>query len=82
MASSNLDPRFLLGSSNDAKGELGQLYAYSIGSLVEKQCSEEESRNLLIGVGLTGKYAYDRESDEARDLLLQVLDMVTECRVW
>ena len=77
----HLNPRFLLGSANDPRGEIAELYAVQIASLVGKQ-SPNERRTLLIGVGLTGKQAIDYESDEARALIYKVLDMVGECRIW
>jgi hypothetical protein len=78
---SHLNPRFLLGSANDPRGEIAQLYAVQIASLVVKQ-SPQEGRTLLIGVGLKGKLASDYESGEARKLIYEVLDMVGECRIW
>lgn len=57
------------------------MYAVQIASLVVKQ-SPQERRTLLIGVGLKGKLALDYESNEARKLITEVLDMVAECRIW
>jgi proteasome assembly chaperone 3 len=78
---SHLNPRFLLGSANDARGEIAQLYAVQIASLVVRQ-SPDERRTLLIGVGLKGKLAADYDSDEARALIREVLEMVDTCRIW
>jgi hypothetical protein len=44
--------------------------------------SPQEGRTLLIGVGLKGKLASDYESDEARELIHEVLDMVGDSRIW
>lgn len=44
--------------------------------------SPQESRTLLVGVGLKGKQASDYESEEARELIHEVLDMVGECKIW
>jgi hypothetical protein len=44
--------------------------------------SPQESRTLLVGVGLKGKIASDYESEEARKLIHEVLDMIGECRIW
>jgi hypothetical protein len=76
-----LNPKFLLGSANDGRGEIAQLYAVQIASLIVRQ-SPREDRALLVGVGLTGKFASDYESDEARVLVKEVLDMVENCRIW
>ena len=35
-----------------------------------------------MGTGLKGKLASDYESDDARTLIREVLEMVDECRVW
>jgi len=78
---SHLDPKFLLGSANDARGEIAQLYAVQMASLIVRQ-SPRENRGLLVGVGLTGKFASDYESDEARVLVKEVLEMVENCRIW
>ena|ERR1700738_3661 len=78
---SHLNPRFLLGSANDARGEIAQLYAMQIASTVVKQ-SPHERRTLIVGVGLQGKISKDYESDEARALILQVMEMVGSCRIW
>ena len=78
---SHLNPRFLLGSANDPRGEIAQLYAVQIASLVVKQ-SPQEGRTLIIGVGLKGKLASDYESSQARKLIYEVLDMVGDCRIW
>lgn len=77
----HLNPRFLLGSANDARGEIGQLYAVQIASLVVRQ-NAEERRTLLVGVGLMGKLASDYDSEEARTLIREVLGMVDTCRIW
>ena len=77
----HLNPRFLLGSTSDIRGEIGQLYAVQIASLVVKQ-NPHEGSTLLVGVGLKGKQASDYESDDARKLIREVLDMVSECRIW
>jgi hypothetical protein len=81
MTPSHINPRFLLGSGNDARGEIAQLYAIQIASLVVKE-SPQERRTLLVGVGLQGRLAQDYESDEARNLIHQVLEMVEACRIW
>jgi hypothetical protein len=81
MTPSHLNPRFLLGSSNDPRGEIAQLYAVQIATEIVKQ-SPQETRTLLVGVGLTGKIAGDYESEEARKLINDVLEMVRECKVW
>ena len=57
------------------------MYAVQIASLVVRQ-SPQESRTLLVGVGLKGKIASDYESEEARKLVHEVLDMVGECKIW
>jgi hypothetical protein len=77
----HLNPRFLLGSSSDPRGEIAQLYAVQIATLVVKQ-NPQERRTLLVGVGLKGKIASNYESEEARALILGVLDLAGECRVW
>jgi proteasome assembly chaperone 3 len=77
----HLNPRFLLGVANDLRGEIAQLYAVQIASLVVRQ-SPDERRTLLVGVGLQGKLAADGESEEARRMIYAVLDMVGECRIW
>ena len=81
MTPSHLNARFLLGSANDARGEIAQLYAIQIASLLVKQ-SPQERRTLIVGVGLNGKLAQDYESDEARALIHEVLDMVASCQIW
>jgi len=78
---SHLNPKFLLGSANDPRGEIAQLYAVQIASQLVRSAPQER-RTLLIGMGLTGKLATDYESNEARDLITQVLEMLAECRVW
>ena len=78
---SHLNPKFLLGSANDARGEIAQLYAIQFASLVVRQ-SPEERRTLLVGVGLKGKMASDYDSDESRTLINEVLGMVDTCRIW
>jgi hypothetical protein len=78
---SHLNPRFLLGSSADPRGEISQLYAVQIATLVLKQ-NPQERRTLLVGVGMKGKIASDYESEEARALILAVLELVGENRVW
>jgi len=70
-----------LGSSNDPRGEIAQLYAVQIASLVVKQ-NPQEGRTLLVGVGLKGKIASDYESEEARELVQTVLALVGENKVW
>jgi proteasome assembly chaperone 3 len=77
----HLNPRFLLGSANDSRGEIAQLYSVQIASLVVRQ-SPQERRTLLVGIGLKGKLASDYESDEARKLIYEILEMVVECRIW
>lgn len=52
-----------------------------MASLVVKQ-SPQERRTLLVGVGLKGSLASDYESDEARELIHEVLEMVSDCNVW
>jgi len=81
MTPSHLNPRFLLGSANDPRGEVAQLYAVQIASLVVKQ-NPQEHRTLLVGIGIKGKIASDYESDDARKLIKEVLEMVQECRIW
>jgi hypothetical protein len=49
--------------------------------LVVKQ-NPEERRTLLVGTGLKGKLSSDYESDDARSLIREVLEMVGDCRVW
>ena len=78
---SHLNPRFLLGSAGDPRGEIAQLYAVQIASLVVKQ-SPQERRTLLVGVGLKGRLASDYESDDARKLINEVLEMIGKCRIW
>lgn len=78
---SHLNPRFLLGSANDARGEIAQLYAVQIASLVVRQ-SPDERRMLLVGIGLKGKLASDYDSEEARTLINEVVGMVDTCRIW
>jgi len=70
-----------LGSSSDPRGEIAQLYAVQIASLIVKQ-NPQECRTLLVGVGLKGKIASDYESEEARALIQAVLGLVGENRVW
>lgn len=77
----HLNPRFLLGSANDARGEIAQLYAMQIASLVVRQ-SPEERRTLLVGIGLKGKLASDYDSEEARTLIHEVMGMIDTCRIW
>jgi len=76
-----LDPRFILGTASDPRGEIAQLYSVQIASIVVKQ-NPQERRTLLVGMGLQGKLASDYESDEARSLIQEVLEMLEECRVW
>jgi hypothetical protein len=78
---SHLNPRFLLGSTSDPRGEIAQLYAVQMATAITKQ-SPGETRTLLVGLGLKGKIAGDHESEAARQLILEVLEMVAECRVW
>lgn len=78
---SYLDPKFLLGSANNARGEIAQLYAVQIASLIVRQ-SPRENRTLLVAIGLTGKLASDYESNEARVLVKEVLEMFESCRIW
>lgn len=77
----HLDPKFLLGSANDPRGEIAQLYALQIASQIARQ-NPRENRTLLVGMGLTGRLASDYTSEEARSLLLNVIEIVNECRVW
>jgi hypothetical protein len=77
----HLNPRFLLGSANDLRGEIAQLYAMQVAGLVVKE-NPQERRTLLVGVGLKGKFASDYESNEARQLINEVLEMVKESRIW
>jgi hypothetical protein len=81
MTPSHLNPRFILGSSNDARGEVAQIYAVQIATAILKR-NPQETRILLVGVGLKGKLAGDYESEEARKLIHEVLKMVQECQVW
>ena len=76
-----MNTKFLLGSANDARGEIAQLYAVQIASLIVRQ-SPREDKTLIVGVGLTGKFASDYESDEARVMVKEVLEMVENCRIW
>lgn len=78
---SHLNPRFLLGSANDARGEIAQLYAVQIASFIVKQ-NPEERRTLIVSVGLKGRLASDYDSEEARTLIREVLEMVDTCRIW
>ena len=81
MTPTHLNPRFLLGSAIDPRGEVAQLYAVQIASLIVKT-SPQERRNLLVGICLKGTLASDYESDEARQVINGVLEMVEECRIW
>ena len=76
-----VNPRFLLGSVADPRGEIAQLYAMQIAGLILAQ-NPQEARTLLVGLGLKGKLASDYESQEARDLIHAVLAMVSDSRVW
>jgi hypothetical protein len=81
LSPSHLNPRFLLGTVNDMRGEIAQLYAMQIANLIVRQ-NPDESRTLLVGVGLQGSLAADSESDDARRMIYAVLEMVAECRIW
>lgn len=78
---SHLNPKFLLGSANDVRGEIAQLYAVQIATLVVRQ-SPHERRTLIVGMGLKGEIASDYEGEEARKLIYEVLEMVSETKVW
>ena len=57
------------------------MYALQIATLVVRQ-SPHERRTLIVGMGLIGKIASDYESEEARKLIYEVLEMVGETKLW
>jgi len=66
-------PRLLLGAGNSQHEILGQLYASHIGSLITTK-NPEESRPLVLGLGLSKEAALDTD----RETFLKMMDMVLE----
>lgn len=63
-----LAPRTLLGAGTSEREMMGQLYASQIAHAITSK-SREESRSLMLGLGL-GKMEQDRE------VFLQIMDLV------
>ncbi|GAO49393.1 hypothetical protein SAICODRAFT_68448 [Saitoella complicata NRRL Y-17804] len=84
---SHITPKYMLGASNTPRGELGQLYAVHIASLVASQ-NPDEARTVIVGLALsTNVRGYDYEDTEImgakeRSRFLDVLELVAKCKVW
>lgn len=78
----HLTPTALLGGAAD--DTQGRIYAVHIASLISRQ-SPDERRTVVVGMsaGTRGTRAdMDDISDSDRNLFLDVLAMVAECKVW
>ncbi|KAI1623203.1 hypothetical protein EDD37DRAFT_461595 [Exophiala viscosa] len=68
LPSARFSPRVLLGAGGPDREALGQLYASQIANAIVTK-SPEESRSLMLGLGLA-------KADLDRDVFLQVIDLV------
>ena len=68
LPSARFSPRVLLGAGGPDREALGQLYASQIANAIVTK-SPEESRSLMLGLGLA-------KAELDRDVFLQVIDLV------
>ncbi|KAK9365750.1 hypothetical protein V1509DRAFT_632009 [Lipomyces kononenkoae] len=73
----HLTPVSVLGASPDDTE--GRIYAVLIASLICRQSPDERR---LVVVGLAQGLGGDSITDQNREMLMDVLEMVGECRVW
>jgi hypothetical protein len=73
----HLTPVSVLGASPDDTE--GRIYAVLIASLICRQSPDERR---LIVVGMAHDLGGARVADENREMVVDVLQMVDECRVW
>lgn len=70
LPASRFAPRTLLGAANSEREVMGQLFASQIAHAITTKNSEE-SRPLLLGLGLV-------KVEENRDLFLKIIDLVLQ----
>ncbi|KAJ8101262.1 hypothetical protein POJ06DRAFT_251001 [Lipomyces tetrasporus] len=73
----HLTPISVLGASPD--DTQGRIYAVQIASLIIRQSPDERR---LVVVGMAHGMGGESVTDENREMFLDVLQMVGECRVW
>ncbi|KEF61470.1 uncharacterized protein A1O9_03036 [Exophiala aquamarina CBS 119918] len=66
--SARFQPRTLLGAGGSDRETMGQLYASQIATAIATK-SPEESRSLMLGLGLA-------KAEMDRDVFLQIIDLV------
>lgn len=68
LPSARFQPRILLGAGGSDRETVGQLYASQIATAIATK-SPEESRSLMLGLGLA-------KAEIDRDVFLQIIDLV------
>ena len=74
LPATRFQPKTLLGAGGNQRETIGQLYATQIADAISRK-APEESRTLLLGLGLTKEISLLAD----RDIFFQMIDLILQC---